>query len=752
MPNLINPLYTYLQQNPVPNLESRRDRFNAEYLLIDIPEIGAHISVYMDLKEGRNEQKPIFHFTLLRGNRNIHIYFDENHRELSATEEDLTDNTFKPLNDNSPEEEQLIYELYETHGLPIIQNILLAHKQEITQRQFEFRRSLERYNHKVFASNDTEAINGLAKVAEQRGLDLKTVSYRKKFVNDILNFLGKARQLLNVVKQSNIETISSAAEQTLPATQVAEEKSQSSKKKKKKKKKASSQTEKVAELSVKNKSKLRERFNQAYSAYKSLLNQFEEISIQDLKVKILAFNDMHSALSDLFLEANDISSYASYFQDEPLILLKADIEFNMWYEDYFNSGVQLLEEVLKSPQHLVLHGDSLKKYASYVDFSLLEDLLRNSSNESFAYLVENNEEVNLNTYLVTTSDPKQPRATLICQAFMNQNIAAFTALLTKGASCMCLYHDLPLAHELFKLPLNNPYRVEFMRHYTPVLSGSPMFYRKLESAMDRYLQTASLSKEQTVEIEEYKYKYARNRGGSQEKLGKSLTDEMATVLSHTDNNFGQRFKSSDRVSTLTLQLSELNAEFTRLLKKRHLLERHKRVADKLLRDSNQMLEKYGKQVSESMTTEIIEAEMEKAIAYTQAMIDFANLNIKTKRSRYEEKDLHEAISKIKQYEKDGIGSSSIGSSMRQESSSRQESSEMQELANILKFMGQGFTNDPNQQVMFDQAVDSMMSQAGSGDYRRGDNPQHLNLFAPPTHEEEKEMEEFMRRLGRSGGS
>lgn len=744
MPSPTNPLYIYLQQNPVDNIEFRRDRFNAEYLIINLPEIEAHISVYAELKADKNDQKPIFHFTLLRKNRNIHIYFDENHKEINASEEDLTSHTFKALKDNLPEEEQLIYELYETHALPVIQNILLAHKHAISQGQEEFRRSLERYNHTVFSSNTPEVLLGLVNTAERQGVSLLEISYNKNFITKILSFLQKAQQLINDGNQAGFAANSKAIEKVDLASELSEVQTQPVKKnKKKKKKKTQAQSASLDNLSNEQKRTSQESFEHFYSVFKQHLNAFEVIPQQNIEEKIIAFNALHRDLADLFLSSSEILKYEQQFADQPALLHKAKLELSIWQEDYFNNGVKLLEEMLKNPQYLEIYGNSFKRYANFISPSFLEDTLRNGYTQSFKYLLENNQRVSIDNYLVTTEDPRQPRATLIVQAFMREDLQAFTVLLTKGASCMCLYHDLPLAHAIFKLPLNNPFRVEFSRYYKPALSGSAAFYCKLESALERYLKNNSLSAAEFTEIIEYQSKYAESKKVSHEHLSDSLRDGMATVLSHTHSNLDERIKDSPKLRDANLELKKLNDGLSNLLKKRHLLDKQKLAADKMIRESNSLIAKYGKEMSKSITTEGMEQDIEKAKLYLQSMITYLKLKDKNKLSKKENKALKDSLVRIQEY--DSLGQ------QRTRSAPTGSADGMQDFANLLKFFGTGFTQNQAEQTRFNQMIDETMNTAQTA-ARRGDRPSTnplstTNLFAPPTQQEEQEIREFLQRMG-----
>lgn len=412
-----------------------------------------HISIYEQYDEGTNYNS-LYHYTAYFSSHSstfvVHVYFDNNNDQspIYIKEDTLA---YKAIANILPSSEtEKINHLLMSYVAPQMTTLRMLHNAQINKLRAEYCQQLANLHEQLFDNAEQtvaniDVISNLIKLGES----IKNISHNSRENYASLNYLKKQQQgiisktqgsqapTLNAMQLSSPDIIEDSLESATYLESTTE---------------TAIDQEKVADLA--------ETFLKKYDDTINQIHYYKTLKLNALSEKVRLLNQIHSESAQLFTLTEHDNFKAIH---DPMIVHKASIGIDYLLQTCQTEGANLLPFCLSTPTNIEALAPSLKGYASGVSIDWIDSFLRKGNTGALLFLI-NNGALAVNQYQIQLNE-FPIKLSPLAAAYKLGHLACFAELLKLNANPLTAYEDdLPLAHTLCKLPVNNEYRKAFLSH------------------------------------------------------------------------------------------------------------------------------------------------------------------------------------------------------------------------------------------------------------------------------------------------
>ncbi len=350
-------------------------------------------------------------------------------------------------------------------------------------------------------------------------------------------------------------------------------------------------------------------------------------------------------MRELFITSNTIINLSKNEKIEPKIINRAELGIDSFQANYQILGETLLTHCLQQTE-LFAQAISLKNYAPLVYYEILEQAIENDKPEVLAFLLEHGK-IAINSYRLQEGSNRG--LALLSSAFQSQSLSCFILLLQHNASSAVLLGDLPLAHVLLQLPVDNPFYSAFFQHCKPVRDDNPTFYSRLARRIASKLNDPQLSSEEKGIMQRAKDDYrGKSSFSSTIKLPESVHKDVAEIRSYQNQEALQELRNSPEYKEKEKELAKISRELEAVIKKQRLTEQVKRECKQYYDETVKFMREND--VRQNLTKGQYLAYLDKQIEMVKARITLARLGSKISRLRTAEvKEYNKAVLVVQKF-------------------------------------------------------------------------------------------------------
>jgi hypothetical protein len=660
-----NPFYYYLVRYLAKNIQEKIDTHGNNYLILPLAPVSTdskfyfqntplefidhHLTVYQEIHNeiGFNSYS---HYTIRFESHTIHIYFQANGDLIKATIENHEQQEMRILNDLLDQDLFHIHVFLEKNVKPYLLDLIDQHTRLLHEHKKNYLSEISEFKNSLFIdSEDISKNSHMVKNLIKKGEGLKLISFQRNFFSTTLSYLQNCQSTLSklvqlpkaISKKNKLTSLEPMIPIDTTAGPVHVESSSSIKKRSPLKAQHSLL---VSEDLI--------AFEDAYQQYIQAWASLES-SNEELALKINYFS---SIVQDLLIRLSQNALVLSQQIDSSnpqsqLICRKTDLDVSLFQEKFNQYGLSLLMKCFTSPDLLDQYKDCLKHFVKYLNHTQLEEMIHLHQIPAIKFILDHSD-FNLNVLRIRTKSKKRKLSPL-CAAYHDNNLELFETLLTYKASALSLYNDMPLAHVLLQLELNNPFYRSFVINDTHAMEGNPRLYNFLCKAIEYKLEKASLSKSEVLSLQNAKTQYELKMGGyiRDAKMSCKTKNNMLNIASHINPMTLESMRSSKRVAELIEELNHKGQELYHIVKKQHIQPKYSKLCNDIYRNITELasdgLEKLMKNTTEA---DLLDA-LQRFIDEVDAAIVIAIFHNRQNLSHYEASKFQKAVELLHQSSK-----------------------------------------------------------------------------------------------------
>ena len=613
-----------------------------------------HISVYETYDEGTGYNS-LYHYTANFDGFVVHVYFDRNGQQSDAYIKEESQE-FKSTAELLPQSEKtIIQDLLAQVALPVLDQLNKLHTNQITELSKSYYQGLKDlytrlYDESMNVEDNRGAITRLIELGEA----LHHISYNHRERNLSLPYLKKQFHALSktlenmkidAVEDSQVNSFSEEASEDVCLAQndttvvaiLAKEAKCS-----------------AGLMSCEATRQLYQDFETSYDRIEALINSYDALLFSDFQKKISILHQSTATLADLLAQVEMFNLADPVVTPGQNLLHKAGLGLDYLFHNCETKGTLLLTLILSSSkERLDMYGPSLSNYSRFVSSDCIDSTIKKGKFHALKYLMDDGL-LDVNRYCVKLTPDARPLS-MICIAYQLNHLEMFIGLVRLNANLFSVYQDdLPLAHTLYNLPLNNPFRQGMIEHSAYYREKTGDFFSSLTRMIRNKLScTVALPTEKQEELSHLLDLYETLKDFGPSAVSKQALRQAHQITQQFDQSVFEKLKKSPEYIFKLNTIKHLYKQFFQILRRQHQESRIQADNNRVLANINKQLEEntHLQQCMQGISAEQIVKGMDMNISQLEDYIFVLN-NRNKPLSKKKKKQYDETLRRIDRYEQE----------------------------------------------------------------------------------------------------